>query len=106
MRRIDTIFRNIRCFEFDIDLPNVVSNGTVSGLVTTTASLPLGTHILSWGFLTSAVSLQDLLVEFKIVNTDTLRYVLQNPTGGAIDPANITFQFVVGTFNSDLDETE
>jgi hypothetical protein len=106
VRRLDTVYRNIRSFEFAIDLPNVGSNSTVSGLVTTTASFPLGSHIISWGVLTSAVSLQDLIVTFLIVNTDTLRFVLNNPTGGAIDPASITFQFVTGLFNSDLDETE
>ena len=106
MRRLDTVWRNVRSFEFDIDLPNVGSNATVSGTVTTTESFPLGTHIISWGVLTSAVSMQDLVVTFLFVNTDTLRFVLDNPTGGAIDPANITFQFVTGEFNSDLDQTE
>jgi hypothetical protein len=106
VRRIDTVYRNLRSFEFDIDLPNVNSNSTVSGLVTTTQSFPLGTHIISWGVSSSAVSWQDLVVTFLFVNTDTLRYVLNNPTGGAIDPANTTFQFVTGEFNTDLDETE
>lgn len=105
MRRLDTCYRNVRAFEFDIDLPNVNSNATVSGTVSTTASFPLGTHIISWGVSSDATSMQDLVVTFLFVDTDLLRYVLNNPTGGAIDPANITFQFLTGEFNTDLVET-
>lgn len=106
MRRLDTCYRNIRAFEFDIDLPNVVSNGTVSQDVTTTETFPLGTHVISWGVLSDATTLENLVVTFLFVDTDTLRVVLFNPTGGAIDPANITFQFLTGEFNSDLDQAE
>lgn len=104
MRRLDTVYRNVRNFEVDIDFPNVGSNGTVSADVTTTQSFPLGTHILQWGFGSDASDIDDLLLQFKFVSVDTLRYTLQNPTGGAIDPGNITMQFCVGEFNSDIAE--
>lgn len=106
MRRLDTCFRNIRAFEFDIDLPNVGSNSTVSQDVTTTESFPLGTHVISWGVSSDATSMQDLVATFLFVNTDTMRVTLNNLTAGAIDPGNITFQFLTGEFNSDLDQTE
>ena len=105
MRRLDTCYRNVRNFEVDIDFPNVNSNQTISGDVTTTQSFPLGTHILQFGFGSDATDIDDMIIQFKFVAVDTLRYTLQNPTGGAINPGLITCQFCVGEFNSDIAET-
>lgn len=104
MRRFDTVFRNIRSFEVAVDFPNVNSNQTISNDVVTTESFPLGTHILSWGFGSDATDIDDMILQFYFVDTDTLRYTLQNPTGGAIDPGSIDVQFVTGEFNPDLVE--
>ncbi len=105
MRRLDTVYRNIRSFEVDFDYPNVNSNGTVSQDFSTTQSFPVGTHIINWGFGEDAQSVEDLLIQFLFVDVDTLRMVLQNPTGGAIDGGQILTQFVTGEFNTDLVET-
>jgi len=105
MRRLDTVYRNVRLFEVDFDYPNVVANGTVSQDFSTTASFPVGTHIIQWGFGEAAGVLEDLIIQFKFVDTDTLRMVLENPTGGAIDGGTILTQFVTGEFNTDLIET-
>lgn len=105
MRRLDTVYRNVRSFEVDFNYPNVGSNSTVSQDFTTTASFPVGTHIIQWGFGEAAGVLEDLLIQFKFVGTDTLRMVLTNGTGGAIDGGTILTQFVTGEFNTDLVET-
>lgn len=104
MRRMDTCYRNIRMFEVDIDFPNVNSNSTVSGDITTVESFPLGSHIMQYGFGSDATDIEDMILQFKFVAADTLRYTLQNPTGGAINPGIITTQFCIGEFNSDLVE--
>jgi len=102
VRRFDTIFQNIAVGRMTIDLPNVPSNGTVT-VDTAHANLPLGTHIISWAPVTDATSMDDLIVNWLIVATDMIRTVLFNPTGGAIDPASIDFEFIVGSVNPDID---
>lgn len=106
MRRFDTCFRNIRVFSgVAVDFPNVGSNATVSATITTTATFPLGTAILSWGFESDATDLQDLQISIIFVNTSTLRFVLSNLTAGAIDPASHNMFFITGEVNTDLSET-
>ncbi len=105
VRRLDTIYRNVRLFEVDFDFPNVGSNGSVQQDFTTTASFPLGSHIINWGFGSDATAIEDLQINFTFVDVDTLRMVLINPTGGAINGGIITTQFVTGEFNTDLIET-
>lgn len=105
MRRLDSVYRNIRSFEVDFDFPNVNSNSTVSQDFSTTATFPVGTHVIQWGFGEAAGVLEDLVIQFKFVAADTLRMVLNNPTGGSIDGGTILTQFVTGEFNTDLVET-
>ena len=106
MRRLDTVFRNIKVFSgVAVDFPNVNSNGTVSGDVTTTASFPLGTALISWGFEVDASAIQDMQIQFIFVDADTLRFTLRNPTGGAIDAGSLDMFFVTGEINTDLSET-
>lgn len=105
MRRLDTVYRNLRLFSVDFDYPNVLANGTVVQDFATTASFPLGTHILTWGFGSDATGIEDLTLQFKFVDVDTMRMTLTNNTGGAIDAGVITTQFVTGEFNTDLEET-
>ncbi len=106
MRRLDTVFRNVRVFAgVAVDFPNVVANSTVTQNITTTASFPLGTAILAWGFETDATDLQDLQITILFTNTNNLRVQLTNPTGGNIDPASHDMFFVTGEVNTDLSET-
>jgi hypothetical protein len=106
VRRFDTCFRNIRVFSgVAVDFPNVNSNQTVSASITTSATFPLGTAILTWGFESDATDLQDLQISIVFTNANTLRFVLSNLTGGAIDPASHNMFFVTGEINTDLSET-
>ena len=102
MRRFDTVYQNITVGRETIDLPNVPSNGTVV-VDTNIVGLTLGTHIVSWAPVTTATTMDDLIVTWMIVAVDTLRTVLFNPTAGAIDPDSIDFEFVFGTVNPDID---
>ena len=104
MRRLDSVYRNIRMFEVDHDFPSVGSNSSVANDVTTALSFPLGTHVIQWGFGSDATSLQDLILQVAFVDTNTLRMILFNPTAGAVDPGLVTVQLVTGEFNSDLVE--
>lgn len=106
MRRFDTVFRNIKVFQpISVDFPNVPSNGTVSGDVTTVTSFPLGTALIAWGFLEDASVIEDMQIQFIFINVDTLRFTLSNPTGGAIDAGALDMWFVTGELNPDIDDT-
>jgi len=106
VRRFDTVFRNIRVVEVTIDFPSVGSKQAVFVDVPTTAgNAPLGTQILAFTPITTATTLDDLMVQAIVVATDTVRFTLQNPTAGAIDPDSIDFRVVTGFVNPDLVET-
>lgn len=106
MRRLDTVFRNVRVFSgVAVDFPSVNSNQTLSGDIATAASFPLGTALLAWGFESDASAIQDMQIQLIFINTDTLRWTLSNPTGGAIDAGALDMFFVTGEVNTDLSET-
>lgn len=102
MRRFDTIYEDITVHRPTIDFPSVGSNGTVT-VDTAVTGLALGTHIITWAPTSTATTMDDLIVTWMIVATDLLRAVLYNPTGGAIDPDSIDFEFVTGTVNPLID---
>jgi hypothetical protein len=106
VHRFDTVFRNIKVFQpVSVDFPNVNSNATVSGDISTVSSFPLGTALITWGFLDDASTIQDLQIQILFIDTDTLRFTLHNPTGGAIDPGAFDMFFVTGELNLDIDDT-
>jgi len=106
VRRLDTVWRNVRVFAgVAVDFPNVLANSTTTQNITTTASFPLGTCLIAWGFETDASDLQDLQITLLFTAVDTLRVQLTNPTGGNIDPASHDMFFVTGEINTDLSET-
>lgn len=69
----------------------------------TATGVVLGTHIISWAPTSTATTMDDLIMTLMIVANDTVRLVLHNPTGGAINPDPIDFEFVTGTVNPDID---
>jgi len=102
MRRFDTIFENLLVSRVTIDFPSVGSNATVT-IDTAVTGVALGTHLISWTPVTDASSMDDLLIQFLIVDTDLVRTILQNPTGGAIDPGSIDWEFLSGTIRAVID---
>jgi hypothetical protein len=80
-----------------IDIPSIGANGSFTTDFTTLVDVPLGTHILSWAPLTDATSLDDLIIQFVVVDTNTVRFTADNPSAGAVDPDPITFQFITAT---------
>jgi len=87
----------IQVTSVEIDIPSIGANGSFTTDFTTLVSVPLGTHILSWAPLTDATSLDDLLIQFMVVDTNTVRFTADNPSAGAVDPDPITFQFITAT---------
>jgi len=104
VRRFDTIYQNLTVARLTIDIPLIISNGTVTiDTATAVGAAPLGTHIITWAPVSLATSMDDLIVTWMIVAVDTVRTILQNPTGGGINPDSIDFEFVLGQVNSDID---
>lgn len=100
MIRLDTLFRNIRVFTITLDFPSVGSNGT-EVINQAVSNLPLGT-VVELIPLTDASSFDDMLVQAKVVTANSIRFIMNNPSGGAIDPASVDFAIWTGEINTDL----
>lgn len=101
MRRFDTVYQGLIVSRQTVDIPSIGSNSTVLVDVAATG-VALGTHIISWAPTTTATTIDDLLITFMVVADDLIRIVFYNPTGGAINPDPIDFEFVSGTVNPDI----
>lgn len=102
MIRLDTLLRNLRVFTVTLDFPSVGSNGTeVIDAATPANAAPLGT-VVQLVPLTDASSFDDMLLQATVVTADSIRFVMHNPTGGAINPASVDFALWIGTINLDL----
>lgn len=99
--RFDTVYLGITVSRPTIDFPSIGSNSTVV-VDSNVPGIALGTHIITWAPTSVATSMDDLIVTWMIVAPDTIRAVLYNPTGGAINPDSIDFEFVTGIVNSEL----
>jgi hypothetical protein len=105
MRRFDQVFRDIRVVEVTLDFPSIGSkNSAFIDEQTAVGAAPLGTQILGFTPISTATTIDDLLVQAIVVATDTIRFTLQNPSAGAIDPDSIDFRVVTGFINPDLVE--
>lgn len=102
MIRLDTLFRNIAVYTRTIDFPSVNSNSTeVIDVPTPVGGAPLGT-IVNLIPLTDASSFDDMIMQAKVVSVDSIRFTMNNPTGGAINPDSVDFAIWVGEINLDL----
>lgn len=95
MRRLDTMFDGLGLIEGTYNFPSINSNQTVTDDITVTG-VQLGDMIISWTPSSDATEIEDLQIQFLIINTNTIRATLSNPTGGAIDPGAIDLIFFVG----------
>lgn len=103
MRRFDTVFRDIQVFETTLNFPSIASNRSeFIDVATAVGAAPLGTEIISFAPITTATTLDDLIVQIMVVDTDLVRITMMNPTAGAIDPDAIDFRIVTGIANADL----
>jgi hypothetical protein len=102
MIRLDTLFRNINVYTITLDFPSVGSNGTeVIDQATAVGAAPLGT-VVNLVPLTDASSFDDMILQANVVSTDSIRFIMHNPTAGAIDPASVDFAIWTGEINTDL----
>ncbi len=102
MIRLDTLFRNIQVYTITLDFPSVNSNGSaVIDQATAAGAAPLGT-IVNLVPLTDASSFDDMILQAHVVSTDSIRFVMQNPSGGAINPDSVDFAIWTGQINTDL----
>ncbi len=100
MIRLDTLFRNIRVFTRTLDFPSVGSNGSEQ-IDVAAADLPLGS-VVNLVPLTDASSFDDMILQANVVTANSIRFVMVNPTGGAINPDSTDFAIWVGEINTDL----
>lgn len=102
MIRLDTLFRNIEVHTITLDFPSVGSNGTEQiDAATPAGTVPLGT-IVQLVPLTDASSFDDMILQAKVVEVDSIRFIMHNPTSGAINPDSVDFALWHGTINTDL----
>ncbi len=102
MIRLDTLFRNIRVYTITLDFPSVGSNQTQTiNQAVGAGEAPLGT-VVRLTPLTDASSFDDMILQATVVTADSIRFVMSNPTAGAIDPASTDFALWTGQINTDL----
>lgn len=102
MRRFDTVFRNIQVYTITLDFPLVLSNSsqTIDADVAVGAA-PLGT-VVRLIPLSDASSFDDMVVQANVVIADQIRFVMINPSSGAINPDSTDFAIWTGEINTDL----
>ncbi len=102
MIRLDTLFRNIRVFSVTLDFPSVGANGSeVIDTATPAGAAPLGT-VVRLIPITDASSFDDMILQGTVVTTDSIRFVMLNPSAGAINPDSVDFILWLGEINQDL----
>ena len=102
MLRLDTLFRNIEVFTVTLDFPIVGSNSSQTiDAATPAGAAPLGT-IVNLIPLTDASSFDDMVLQANVVTADSIRFVMINPSAGAINPASVNFALWLGQINTDL----
>lgn len=95
VRRLDTVFRDIRVARPTFIFPSVNPNSTVS-IDLTVVGIEVGTHIISWIPVDDARAFDDLVIQWMCVNTDLVRVTMLNPTGMMISPGTLDCVFVLG----------
>ena len=102
MIRLDTLFRNIRVYTITLDFPIVGSNGSQQiDQATAVGAAPLGT-VVRLIPLTDASSFDDMVLQANVVTADSIRFVMINPSSGAINPDSVDFALWTGEINTDL----
>ena len=102
MIRLDTLLRNIRVFTVTLNFPSVGSNQTQTiDAATPVGAAPLGT-VVNLIPLTDASSFDDMILQANVVTADSIRFVMVNPTSGAIVPSSTDFALWIGEINLDL----
>jgi hypothetical protein len=96
---VNSLFQNIRVITTAVNLPSISSNGS-EFIDTAVANTPLGTHVVSFAATTDATTIDDLVVQVMVVAADTVRITMINPTAGAINPDEITFEIVLATITA------
>jgi hypothetical protein len=102
VRRFDTVFRNIQVYTTTLDFPLVLSNSSQTIDVAVAAgAAPLGTTVRLIP-LSDASSFDDMVLQANVVVADSIRFVMINPSAGAINPAAVDFAIWTGEINTDL----
>ncbi len=100
MRRFDTVFRNIQVYTTTLDFPLVLSNSSQT-IDIGVSNTPLGTTVRLIP-LSDASSFDDMVLQANVVVADSIRFVMINPSAGAINPDAVDFAIWTGEINTDL----
>ena len=101
MRRFDTVYPVTFIVRTTLDIASVGSKGTVQ-IDIVVANALVGMHVISYAPTTLATSLDDLIMQWMIVQDGFIRVVLSNNSAGSIDPDPIDFEFLFGFLNPQL----
>lgn len=100
MRRFDTVFRNIQVYTTTLDFPLVLSNSSQT-IDIAVPNTPLGTTVRLIP-LSDASSFDDMVLQANVVTANSIRFVMINPSAGAINPDATDFGIWTGEINTDL----
>ncbi len=93
-RQFVGVFDEVGVILCDLNMPSIGSKGSFSQDFTTQIPIKLGDLVLC-SAITTATSIDDLLIIPTIVSDNTIRITAQNPTGGAVDPDLVEMKVVV-----------
>ena len=105
MRRLDTIFRDIKVARPTLNFPSVNPNSTVS-VDLAAVGIDVSDQILCWTPVDDARAFDDLVVQWMCVNTDLLRVTMVNPSGMMISPGVLDCIFVLGVVKDEVIGTQ
>lgn len=102
MRRLDTVFTEIRVIVDSFDMPLIATNQT-EFIEKTISGIGLDWCVLFFAPMTDFSTGEDLLWTAFVTDTDTLRLTALNPNS-PVNPDSIDFGFVLGKLNPDVIE--
>lgn len=102
MRRLDTVFTELRVIVESVDMPLIATNQS-EFIEIAVSGIGLDWCVLFFAPMTDFSTGEDLIWSAFVTDTDTLRITALNPNAPA-NPDSIDFGFVLGKLNQDIVE--
>ena len=95
MRRLDTVYRDIRIARPTLTFPTVNPNSAIFFDLAVTG-LEVGSHLITWAPVEDSRTFDDLVLQWLCISPDLLRVAMINATCMMISPGIIDCIFVFG----------